>query len=78
LHLTNRRREPMKSGLLTIGDETTHVVGDGSCPECPDGYPEACPCGGLMHAAGGETDPEGAEWPTTRCDQCGRSEEDLD
>jgi hypothetical protein len=68
----------MKGGLLAIGDETTHVIGDGNCPECLDEYPEACPCGGLMHAARGETDADGTEWPVTRCDQCGRSEEDLD
>ena len=64
--------------LFAIGDETAHVVGDAGCPQCLEGYPEACPCGGLIHAASGEPDERGAEWPLTRCDQCGRSEEELD
>jgi len=64
--------------LFTIGDEPTHVIGDAKCPECQEEYPEPCPCGGLIHAASGEEDQGGTEWPTTRCDQCGRSEEELD
>lgn len=66
------------STAFTIGDETTHVVGDPACPECAEGYPASCPCGGLFHAAGGEQDPDGAEWPLVRCDKCGRSEEELE
>jgi hypothetical protein len=61
---------------FTIGDEI-HVVGDSACPECLQEYPQACRCGGMMHAAAGEADAAGAEWPTTRCDRCGRSEDDL-
>jgi len=65
------------SKLFTIGEETTHVVGDPACPECLEEYPEQCSCGGLIHAALGEPDADGAEWPVTRCDACGRSEEEL-
>ena len=64
--------------VFTIGEETLHVVGDRQCPECPDEYPEPCPCGGMIHAARGEQDAEGTEWPMTRCDVCGRSEEELE
>jgi len=64
--------------MFAIGDEMTHIVGDAECPECLEEYPESCPCGGLMHAASGEQDTEGTEWPATRCDVCGRSEEELD
>jgi hypothetical protein len=62
--------------LFTVGEEATHVVGDPRCPECLEAYPERCRCGGLIHAASGEQDEEGAEWPVTRCDRCGRSEEE--
>ncbi|HEY7040364.1 MAG TPA: hypothetical protein VID28_16000 [Methylomirabilota bacterium] len=61
-----------------IGDETTHIAGDTKCPECLEGYPDLCPCGGLIHAATGEPDDTGADWPVTRCDRCGRAEEELD
>lgn len=64
--------------LFVIGDETTHVVGDAKCPECLEEYPEPCPCGGLIDAASGEEDTGGTDWPATRCDHCGRSEEELD
>lgn len=47
-------------------------------PEVPEEYPETCSCGGLIHAAGGEQDETGTEWPLARCDQCGRSEEERD
>ncbi|HZP36333.1 MAG TPA: hypothetical protein VFE48_07565 [Methylomirabilota bacterium] len=63
--------------LFVIGDETTHIKGDARCPECLDEYPVSCPCGGLIHAAAGEQDEAGGDWPLTRCDQCGRSEEEL-
>jgi hypothetical protein len=68
----------MSATLFSIGDETMHVVGDRRCPECLEEYPEVCPCGGLIHAARGEADAEDTEWPVTRCDRCGRSEEELD
>lgn len=63
--------------LFAIADETMHVVGDPACPECLDEYPERCPCGGLIHAASGDPDRDEAEWPLTRCDRCGRSEEEV-
>ena len=64
--------------VFVVGEEATHVVGDPQCPECLEEYPERCPCGGLIHAAGGEEDREGTNWPLTRCDRCGRSEEDIE
>jgi hypothetical protein len=65
------------SKTFTVGEETLHVVGDLQCPECPETYPETCACGGLIHAAGGEEDVDETESMLTRCDNCGRSEEDL-
>ena len=64
--------------VFTIGEETLHVVGDRQCPACPDEYPEPCPCGGLTHAARGELDADETEWPMTRCDVCGLSEEEIE
>ena len=61
--------------LFTVGEEITHVVDDPECPECLEEYPEPCRCGGLIHAASGEEDREGTEWPLTKCDHCGRSED---
>ncbi len=59
-------------------DEQMHRKSDLECPGCAEGYPEPCPCGGLIHATNGVAPAEDAEdLPTTRCDQCGRSEEDL-
>jgi hypothetical protein len=63
--------------LFPLGEEATHVARDPECPECLEGYPEACECGGLIHAGLGEPDPDETEWPATRCDRCGRAEEDL-
>lgn len=62
--------------LFAVGEELLHVVGDATCPECLERYPESCPCGGLIHAAAGEEDDGPMEWPLTRCDLCGRSEEE--
>ncbi|HYB41635.1 MAG TPA: hypothetical protein VEL75_07695 [Candidatus Methylomirabilis sp.] len=64
--------------VFTVGEEIAHLVGDPHCPECLEEYPEPCRCGGLIHAAGGEEDAEGWAWPLTRCDRCGRSEQDPD
>ena len=64
--------------LFAIGDEIAHVVGDPECPQCLEEYPESCPCGGLIHASPGEDDPGGTQWPATRCDRCGRSEEEIE
>ncbi|HEY7515759.1 MAG TPA: hypothetical protein VIC87_14830 [Vicinamibacteria bacterium] len=62
---------------FTVGAETLHLAGDPACPECLEEYPERCRCGGLIHAASGELDPEGDEVPITACDRCGRSEEEV-
>ena len=65
--------------LFTVGEEANHHVGNTQCPECWEEYPEPCRCGGLMHAAGGpEEETDGNVQLTTRCDQCGRSEDQLD
>ena len=66
------------STYFVIGDETTHIAGNPQCPECWEDYPETCPCGGLIHAAGEEEDQNRVEIPaTTRCDRCGFSEEEV-
>lgn len=63
--------------LFTLDDEIHHK-GDPACPACSEDYPEPCPCGGLIHASG----PAAEETPDivliTRCDECGRSREDLE
>lgn len=65
--------------VFTVGEESAHVIGDGDCPECWEDYPVACPCGGLVHAAGEDEDAEGAEVPAiTLCDRCARSEEEIE
>jgi hypothetical protein len=65
--------------LFVVGEEATHHVGDPLCPACWESYPESCRCGGLIHAAGGsEEDIDGNVLLVTRCDQCGRSQEELD
>lgn len=60
--------------LFELDEECVHVAGDARCAGCPEGYPAACSCGGLVHAVAGEVDPDGTEWPQMRCDRCGRSE----
>jgi len=64
--------------LFTVGSEPNHHIGNAQCPECAEEYPEPCRCGGLMHAAGAEEDEDGTTQLTTCCDQCGRSEDQLD
>lgn len=59
-------------------EEEIHHAGDARCPACLTDYPEPCPCGGLIHAAGDVDDDEGAVISTTRCDACGRSQDDLE
>jgi hypothetical protein len=69
----------MDTTLFTIAEEANHERANPQCPECWEDYPEPCQCGGLIHAAGGEVeDEDGNVWVTTMCDQCGRSEEDLE
>jgi len=57
-------------------EDERHAADDIECPACPPNYPEQCPCGGLMHAAG-ETEEESETIFATRCDRCGRSVDDL-
>ncbi len=62
--------------LFTVAEDVGHHVGDWLCPECTEGYPERCKCGGLIHAADGGGDPDGNVEIATRCDHCGRTEDD--
>jgi hypothetical protein len=63
---------------VMIGEEI-HAGGDPGCARCREGYPEPCPCGGLIHAAEtGEEDPDGNLLLITACDECGRSEDQLE
>ncbi len=65
--------------LFAVGEEINHCVGDPTCPQCWEEYPEPCRCGGFIHAAGGgEEDEEGNVLLVTQCDRCGRSEEQLE
>ena len=65
--------------LFAVAQDMDHHVGDAGCPACSETYPEPCPCGGLIHAAASEeTDLDGNPILETRCDRCGRSEDDLD
>lgn len=65
--------------LFQVGEEKNHRKGDRRCPECPEEFPEPCRCGGLMHAAVSETpDADDGVLLITRCDSCGRSEDQLD
>ena len=65
--------------LFTVGEEINHRLGDPQCPECWEEFPEPCPCGGMVHAAGGEAeDEDGNVLLTTKCDGCGRSREEIE
>jgi hypothetical protein len=64
--------------FFTLGADVEHAIGDHDCQACPEGYPEPCRCGGLVHAAVGEVDVEGNPTLLTACDICGRSEDQLD
>ncbi len=65
--------------FFAVSEQLGHHVGNAACPGCVETYPEPCPCGGLIHAtAGNETDLDGNPVIETRCDRCGRSEDDLD
>jgi hypothetical protein len=61
---------------FAVGDDANHRVGIAHCPACAEDFPEPCRCGGLVHATALE-DPDTNPVITTRCDQCGRSDEDL-
>ena len=64
--------------LFTLGAHVEHTIADHECPVCPEGYPEPCRCGGLVHAAAGEADIEGNPTLLTACDVGGRSDDQLD
>lgn len=65
--------------LFVVAEESIHHGGDLQCPECWESYPEPCRCGGLIHAAGeSEEDVDGNMFLVTRCDRCGRSQDELD
>jgi hypothetical protein len=65
--------------LFAVTEQVDHHVGDPACTACAEPYPEPCPCGGLIHAAAADaTDADGNPLLDTRCDHCGRSEDDLD
>jgi hypothetical protein len=64
--------------MFAVNEEVDHHVGDAQCPACADEYPEPCPCAGLMHGVVTDDTHEGKTWATTKCDRCGRSEEDVE
>jgi hypothetical protein len=65
--------------LFEVGEVVNHRVGDAHCPECSEDYPETCRCGGLMHASDtADEDAAGTILIVTLCDQCGRTEDQLD
>jgi len=82
LHLMARISRPRKADemkLFEVGNVVNHRVGDVQCAECSEEYPEACRCGGLMHASDtAEEDSDGNVVIVTLCDQCGRTEDQLD
>ena len=64
--------------MFAVNEEANHHVADPACAACSDEYPEPCPCGGLMHGMATDNTREGTAWETTKCDRCGRSEEDVE
>jgi hypothetical protein len=77
--MSTRQREADDMKLFEVGDVVNHHVGDAQCPECSEEYPEPCRCGGLMHASDtADEDPDGNVVIVTLCDQCGRTEDQLD
>ena len=63
---------------FVVGEVSSHRVGDAHCPECAEDFPEPCACGGFVHASVLELEAKDDDPViTTRCDQCGRSDEDL-
>ena len=64
---------------FAVGEDLTHLVGNAHCPACVEDFPEPCRCGGLVHATALDLleDPDTNPVITTRCDQCGLSDEDL-
>lgn len=58
-------------------EDQVHNAGDAECPTCLTDYPQPCACGGLIHASG-EAEEDSDVITTTRCDECGRSKDDLE
>jgi hypothetical protein len=73
-----RLRRSLMTKMFAVNEEADHHVADPACAACSDEYPEPCPCGGLMHGVATDDTREGTAWATTKCDQCGRSEEDVE
>ncbi len=64
--------------LFMITDDLAHHVDDAVCPVCAEEYPELCACGGLIHGElSEEPDDDGNDVVLTRCDHCGRSENET-
>lgn len=57
--------------------ENDHEEGNKNCPSCWFGYPVACECGGLIHAAFGDENEEGDWWLIYKCDKCGEDYEEA-
>jgi hypothetical protein len=63
---------------FVVGENINHRAGDRGCRACAEDFPEPCRCGGLVHATAlALEEPDGDPVLTTRCDHCGRSDEDL-
>jgi len=57
---------------FSFGDvDYPHEIGNRNCPECWDGYPKKCLCGGLIHAQFGDEDSDCNYWLYQDCDKCG-------
>ena len=62
-------------------DIEDHVIGDtdcncGACGIHNYPFPKQCDCGGLIHAEWWEDMPDGDHSFMTKCDKCGRKEEE--
>jgi hypothetical protein len=52
-------------------DGSNHRSGDSNCPQCWDGHPHKCKCGGLIHCEYDGEDPDGLYRLACVCDVCG-------
>jgi hypothetical protein len=63
--------------FVIVGPEA-HQQGRVDCPACVEQYPTRCPCQGFMHAESvGDEGPDGDVAVATRCDMCGRSQDEV-
>jgi len=63
------------SGFAELKDSYDHEEGNWKCQVgwCGTNYPQACECGGIIHANyGGERD--SYYWLATKCDKCHKTE----